>query len=64
MDFPDRASELSLLTILIINFHMNSTFTWHLNTYLQETGLSHTKNFFLNEVTVGSHIVKEVSRDT
>jgi len=40
----------------------SSTFTCYLNTCLQETGLNHTKNF-LNEVTVGSHIVKEVSRD-
>ena len=62
MDFPDSASELSLLTILMINFHMKTTFTWHLNTCVQETGLNHTKNF-LNEVTVGSHIVKEISRD-
>jgi len=64
MDFPDSACELSLLTILILNFHMNTTFTWHLSTSLQETGLNHTKKLFLNEVTIGSHIVVEVSRDT
>ena len=61
MDFPDSACELSLLNALIINFHMKATFTWHLNTCLQETGLSHTR--FLNEVLVGSHIVEGSSRD-
>ena len=49
MVFPDSACEVSLLTTLIINFHMNTTFTWHLNTWLQETGLNHTKTSFLNE---------------
>ena len=45
MDFPGIACVLSLLTTPIINIHMNTTFTWHLNTCLQETGLNHTKNF-------------------
>ena len=49
MVFPDSPCEVSLLTTLIINFHMNTTFTWHLNTWLQETGLNHTKTSFLNE---------------
>ena len=46
MDFPDSAWELSLLTTIIINFHMDTTFTWHMGTWFQETGLNHTKNFF------------------
>ena len=41
---------------------MNTIFTRHLNTCLQGTGLKHTKTF-VNEVTVGTHIVKEVSHD-
>ena len=46
IDFPDSAWELSLLTTIIINFHMDTTFTWHLGTWFQETGLNHAKNFF------------------
>jgi len=42
----DSAWELSLLTTIIINFHMDTTFTWHLGTWFQETALNHTKNFF------------------
>ena len=32
IDFPDSAWELSLLTTIIINFHMDTTLTWHLGT--------------------------------
>ena len=63
MDLSGSACELSLLTTLIIKFHMNTTFIWHLNTCLQKTGLNYTKNF-QNEVTFGSCISKEVSHDT
>ena len=41
MDFPDSAWELGR----IIDFHMDNTFTWHLVTCLQETGLNHIKRF-------------------
>jgi len=32
MDFPDSGCELSLLTILIINLNMDTTYTWHMDT--------------------------------
>ena len=63
MGFPDSAWELSMLTMLItLNFHMDTTFTLHLDTCLQETGLNHTDTF-LNEVTVGNHNLRETSHD-
>ena len=32
IDFPDNAWELSLLTTITMNFHMDTNFTWHLGT--------------------------------
>ena len=58
MDFTNSACQLSHLSTLIINFHMNTTFTWYLRNWFQETGLNHSKQ---NEVTVESHIAKEMT---
>ena len=35
-DFFDNACELSLLTTLILNFHIDTTFIWHMNTWFQQ----------------------------
>ena len=58
MDFPDSVCEFKPVDYPHKNFRMDTTYTWHLCTCLQETGPNHT---FLNEVNVGSHIVKEMS---
>ena len=42
MDIPDIVCELSQLTTLIISFHIDTTFTWHMDTLFQDKGLNHT----------------------
>ena len=53
-DFPDSACELSLIT----NLHMNTTFTWHLNTCLHEIGLLRTVKTALNLLFVTRKYVR------
>ena len=62
MDFLDSAWECSLLTAVTINFSVETTFTWHVDSWIWEAGLNYAKDF-VSGLTVCSHIAMKKSHD-